>query len=224
MTIRDWSAEHRPREKLLSQGPACLSDEELLAIFLRTGFKGTSAIDLAGNLIRQFDGLRGLLEADQTACCAIKGLGPAKVAQLQAIMELARRYLGATLRRSQPINSPAGAREYLQATMRHLDHEVFKVIFLDTQHRVIASESLFSGTLNRAHVYPREVLKRALHHNAAAVIFAHNHPSGLAEPSKADQDITRELRTALQTIDVSVLDHFVVGDGITVSMAERGLI
>ncbi len=224
MAIREWSEEYRPREKLLAQGPSSLSDAELVAIFLRTGYKGTSAIALAADLIRRFDGLRGLLEVDHRTCCQVKGLGPAKAAQLQAIMELARRYLGTTLQRSHPISSPAEARLYLQATMRHLPHEEFKALFLDTRHRVIAVETLFTGTINRAQVYPREVVRRVLHHNAAAVIFAHNHPSGLAEPSRADEDITRELKKALQTVEVAVLDHFVVGDGTTLSMAEMGLL
>lgn len=212
-----------PREKLMALGPTALSDTELLALFIRTGFKGTTAQQLAAQLLERFGGLRGILELEARHYSDIKGLGPAKATQLQAIMELARRYLSVTYERTQAVHSPDQARTYLQATMRHLPYEAFRVIFLDSQHRVIASEVLFTGTLNQAQVHPREVIRRTLHHNAAAVILAHNHPSGAPEPSSADRQITQTLVSTLKTIDVSVLDHFIVGDGVTVSMAERGM-
>lgn len=224
MSIRDWPAAERPREKLLQRGPGALSDAELLAIFLRTGVQGKSAVDLARDLLGGFGSLRALLNADQRAFCAAAGLGTAKFAQLQAVLEMARRHLGETLKRGTPLSDPAASRRYLQARLRDLAHEVFACLFLDNRHRVIAFEELFRGTIDGASVHPREVVKRALAHNAAAVILAHNHPSGVAEPSAADRTLTRRLRDALSLVDIRVLDHFVVGDGDGVSFAERGLL
>lgn len=223
MAIKDWPADERPREKLLQRGPAALSDAELLAIFLRTGVAGKSAVDLARELLDDFGGLRPLLEADLPSFCAAKGLGKAKYAQLQAVLEMGRRHLDAQLRRGSALENPAHTIRYLSARLRHRPQEVFAALFLDNRHRVIAYEELFSGTIDGASVHPREVVRRALTHNAAALIFAHNHPSGVAEPSAADVAITRRLKEALALIDVRVLDHIVIGDA-AVSLAERGQI
>jgi DNA repair protein RadC len=222
MAITDWPNAERPREKLLSRGASALSDAELLAIFLRTGVRGRSAVDLARDILLQFDGLRGLLNADQTAFCAIAGLGTAKFSQLQAVLELARRHLAETLQRGDALCDPTTTRRYLSARLRDYPHEVFGCLFLDTRHRVIAFEELFRGTINGASVHPREVIRRALAHNAAAVILAHNHPSGVAEPSDADRQLTQRLQAALELVDVRVLDHIVIGDGESVAFAERG--
>ncbi|MGH8426437.1 MAG: RadC family protein [Gammaproteobacteria bacterium] len=224
MSIRDWPEGERPREKLLAHGAGALSNPELLAIFLRTGVRGKSALDLACELIEQHSGLRALFAADANEFSRIPGLGPAKYAQLQAVLELARRHLGEDLRRGEAITSPAKTREYLIAQLRDRPHEVFCCFYLDTRHRVIDFEELFRGTIDGASVHPREVVKKALAKNAAAVIFAHNHPSGVAEPSDADRRLTRRLTDALALVDVRVLDHFVVGEGDPVSFAERGLI
>lgn len=224
MTIRDWPAAERPREKLLQRGAEALSDAELLAIFLRTGVVGMSAVDLARQLISDFGGLRPLLAADCKNFCRHKGLGEAKYVQLQATLELGRRHLYATLQRGDALTSPDDTRRYLSARLRGYGHEVFAALFLDNRHRVIAFEELFSGTIDGASVHPREVVKRALSHNAAALILAHNHPSGVAEPSRADESITRRLREALALVEIRVLDHLIVGDGEIVSLAERGLI
>jgi DNA repair protein RadC len=222
MSIRDWPAAERPREKLLELGVASLSDAELLAIFLRTGVAGKSAVDLARHLLHRFDGLRGLLEADQQVFCRQLGLGPAKFAQLQAVLEMARRHFAETLRRESVLESPLAVRDYLKAMLRHELHEVFGCLFLDTKHRVLAFEALFQGSIDSTSVYPRQVVRRALAHNAAAVIFCHNHPSGVAEPSQADRILTHHLKEALELIDVRVLDHFIVGEGEPLSMAEYG--
>ncbi len=222
MAIRDWPLEERPREKLLQRGADALSDAELLAIFLRTGLPGCSAVQLARDLIQRFGGLRGLLGADETAFCAAPGLGRAKYAQLQAVLEISRRHLAETLQRESAFTSPDATRNYLSSRLRDYAHEVFAVLFLDNQHRLIAFEELFRGTLDSASVYPREVVKAALSHNAAALILAHNHPSGIAEPSQADRQITERLVRALALVDIRVLDHLVVGDGQPVSFAERG--
>jgi DNA repair protein RadC len=222
MSIRDWPAAERPREKLLELGVVSLSDAELLAIFLRTGVAGKSAVDLARHLLHRFDGLRGLLEADQQVFCRQLGLGPAKFAQLQAVLEMARRHLAETLRRESVLESPLAVRDYLKAMLRHELHEVFGCLFLDTKHRVLAFEALFQGSIDSTSVYPRQVVRRALAHNAAAVIFCHNHPSGVAEPSQADRILTHHLKEALELIDVRVLDHFIVGEGEPLSMAEYG--
>lgn len=222
MSIRDWPAAERPREKLLARGPEALSDAELLAIFLRTGVTGKSAVDLARDLLTDFGGLRALLAADRERFCRAAGLGEAKFVQLRANLEMARRHLGETLRRGNPLTDPDATRRYLIARLRDLPHEVFACLYLDNRHRVIAFEELFRGTLDGASVHPREVVKQALAHNAAALIFAHNHPSGVAEPSGADRLLTRRLREALDLVEIRVLDHFVVGDGYGVSFAERG--
>lgn len=224
LSIREWPEGERPREKLLARGAGALSDAELLAIFLRTGVRGKSALDLAQALIAEHGGLRGLLRADEPTFTRAQGLGKAKYAQLQAVLELASRHLGEGLQRGDAISSPAAMRDYLSARLRDLSHEVFVCLFLDTRYRIIRDEELFRGTLDGASVYPREVVKRALSLNAAAVIFAHNHPSGVAEPSAADRAITRRLVDALALVEVRVLDHFVVGEGAPVSFAERGLI
>lgn len=224
MSITDWPVDERPREKLLRRGPDALSDAELLAIFLRTGRQGLTAVDLARQLLREFGGLRALLESDAEAFTAHAGLGTAKYAQLQAIIAMARRHLWAELDRGQALSSPSDTRDYLAARLRHYDREVFAAVFLDNRHRVIAFEELFRGTIDGTSVHPREVVKRALALNAAALIIAHNHPSGVAEPSRADEAITQKLRDALDLVDVRLLDHFVVGDGVPVSLAERGLV
>ncbi|HEX7380636.1 MAG TPA: DNA repair protein RadC [Nevskiaceae bacterium] len=222
MAIRDWPAQDRPREKLLARGPAALTDAELLAIFLRTGVAGRSAVDLGRDLVSRFGGLRGLLSATREAFCAAEGLGPAKYAQLQAVLEMARRHLRESLPSRLPLRDPAAVRQFLSSQLRDLPHEVFAGLFLDNRHRVMSFETLAEGTLNAASVYPREVLKRALAINAGAVIFAHNHPSGVAEPSGADRSLTERLKQALALVDITVLDHFVVGDGAVTSFAERG--
>ena len=221
-SIRDWPASERPREKLLARGPAALSDAELLAIFLRTGVSGKSAVDLARELLLRFGGLRPLLEADRQQFCSHHGLGPAKFAQLQATLEMTRRHLQEQLQREDILENPACTRRYLTSRLRHLPHEVFACLFLDNRHRVIAFEELFRGTIDGASVHPREVVKHALHHNAAALILAHNHPSGVAEPSRADVQITRRLVAALGLVDIRVLDHLVIGDTEAVSLAESG--
>ena len=222
MSIRDWPAAERPREKLLELGAAALSDAELLAIFLRTGVAGQSAVELARRLLADFGSLRALLEADLPAFSAHLGLGPAKFAQLQAVLEMARRHLAERLRRDSALESPQAVRDYLKAQLRHEPHEVFGCLFLDTRHRVLAFEALFQGSIDGASVYPRQVVKRALAHNAAALILVHNHPSGVAEPSQADRLLTQRLKEALGLIEVRVLDHFVVGDGEPQSLAELG--
>lgn len=223
MGISDWSAAMRPREKLLLRGADALSDAELLAIFLRTGHSGRSAIQLAQQLLEHFQGIRGLLQADQASCCQIKGLGPAKYAQLQAVMELAKRCLDSELKRGQAITEPRHAARYLQAKLQALPYEAFLVVFLDNQHRVITSEELFRGTIDSAQVYPREVVRKTCQHNAAALLLAHNHPSGKAEASQADIDITRQLSQVLQGIDVRVLDHLIIAGEQILSLAEEGL-
>lgn len=222
MSIALWPEAERPREKLLARGPAALSDAELLAIFLRTGCAGQSAVDLARSLLSDFGGLRPLLEAGQPDFCRRKGLGTAKFTQLQAVLEMGRRHLSARLESGDSLTSPTLVRNYLSAQLRHRPSEVFAVLFLDNQHRLKSFEELFQGTIDGASVYPREVVKRALAHNAAAVILAHNHPSGVAEPSQADRRITERLKAALELVDIRVLDHMVVGDGEVVSFAERG--
>ncbi|MCU7851482.1 MAG: DNA repair protein RadC [Candidatus Thiodiazotropha sp. (ex Monitilora ramsayi)] len=224
MPITDWPIEERPREKLLQRGTASLSDAELLAIFLRTGVAGQTAVDLARSLLNEFGGLRQLLAADQQRFCQGRGLGLAKFAQLQAVLEMSRRYLQEQLIQTDTLSSPQETRRYLQAKLRHYPHEVFSCLFLDNRHRVICFEELFRGTIDGASVHPREVVKRSLEHNAAALILAHNHPSGVAEPSQADRQITAHLKQALALVDIRVLDHIVIGEGEPVSLAERGMI
>jgi len=222
MSIRDWPAAERPREKLLEHGSASLSDAELLAIFLRTGVSGKSAVDLARHLLNEFGSLRALLEADLEVFCRQLGLGPAKFSQLQAVLEMGRRHLAERLRRDSALESPQAVRDYLKSLLRHEPHEVFGCLFMDSKHRMLAFEVLFRGSIDSASVYPRQVVKRALAHNAAAVIFCHNHPSGICEPSQADRTLTQRLTEALDLIEVRVLDHFIVGDGEPLSMVEYG--
>ena len=224
MAIRDWPAAERPREKLLLRGAAALSDAELLALFLRTGRRGKSAIDVARLLLAQFGGLRALLAAESQQLQATPGVGVAKAAELQAIAELGRRQLEEPLRRGNALGSSSDAKDYLRSRLRDAQRELFCCLFLDQRHRIIALEELFAGTLNTAPVYPREIVKRALVLNAGAVIFAHNHPSGHAEPSEADRMLTLRLTEALATVEIRVLDHLVVGDRDVVSFSERGLL
>ncbi|KGY07481.1 hypothetical protein NM09_18380 [Vibrio caribbeanicus] len=213
-----------PREKLISHGPHALTDAELLAIFLRTGTKGMNVIELSDFLLKDFGSLRKLFGASKEEFCQHKGLGTAKYVQLQAVLELTQRYLSETLQRGDALTSPEQTKLYLSGLLRDKQREEFYVLYLDNQHRVIVGESLFQGTIDAASVYPREVVKRALEHNAAALILAHNHPSGVAEPSQSDRRITRRISDALALVDVRILDHFVVGDGEIVSFAERGWI
>lgn len=224
MAITDWPVAERPREKLLLQGPSSLSDAELLAIFLRTGCAGRSAVDLARELIQQFGSLRGLLEASKSDFCQCLGLGEAKYSQLQAAMEMARRHLTETLVREDVMNSALAAKQFVTAKLRHRHQEVFAVMHLDTQHRLLNYEELFFGTIDGATVHPREIVTRCIHHKAAAVILVHNHPSGVAEPSQADIRITERIQSALELIDVRVLDHLIVGDGEVTSLAQQGLL
>lgn len=222
MAIADWPEAERPREKLLERGAQSLSDAELLAIFLRTGCAGKSAVDLARELIQGFGSLRGLVAASQSQFCAAQGLGPAKYAQLQAVMEMAKRNLAEVLSRGDALRDPNQVRAFLKAQLRHQPNEVFCVLYLDAQHQLIRFDPLFFGTIDSAAVYCREVVRKCLEHNAAAVIFAHNHPSGVAEPSLSDRQLTERLVNALGLVDIRVLDHMVVGDRRVVSFAERG--
>ncbi|OGS92147.1 MAG: hypothetical protein A2Z95_00565 [Gallionellales bacterium GWA2_60_18] len=224
MAITDWPEGERPREKLLTRGAASLSDAELLAIFLRTGVTGKSAVDLARELLARFGSLTQLFAAGEAEFCAVHGMGQAKYAQLQAVLEMARRALQEEIKSGDALNSPRAVRDYLRLLLGGRQQEVFMVIFLDSQHRVVAAEELFHGTLTQTSVYPREVVKRALAHNAAALILAHNHPSGVAEPSQSDRMLTDALKQALGLVDVRVLDHFVVTAGQTLSFAEQGLL
>jgi DNA repair protein RadC len=224
MAITDWPMLERPREKMLQRGPASLSDAELLAIFLRTGVRGKSAVDLARELLVRCGSLGALFAAKRAELTSLPGLGDAKFSQLQAVLEMARRALAETLRSSDALSSPGAVRDFLRLTLASRDHEVFLAVMLDAQNRVLACEELFRGTLTQTSVYPREVVKCALARNAAAVIFAHNHPSGLAEPSHADEVLTQALKQALALVDIKVLDHFIVAGGSALSFAERGLI
>jgi DNA repair protein RadC len=222
MTITHWPADERPREKLLARGAEALGDAELLAVMLRTGIRGLDAVALSRKLLTDFGGLRGLFGAAHRDLLAAPGIGSGKACVLTACMELARRHLAEELRRGDAMLSPTDSAAYLKAKLRDYPYEVFAVLFLDTRHRPIAFEELFRGSIDGAAVYPREVVRRALNHNAAAIIVAHNHPSGVAEPSEADRLITRRLQDALALIEVRVLDHLVIGDGDPVSMAARG--
>jgi len=224
MTIADWPVDDRPREKLLAKGPAALSDAELLAIFLRIGVSGKSAVDLARELLARFGSLSALCAASEQELCRLPGVGRAKFAQLQAVIEMARRALREKLATGNALNSPSAVRDYLRLKMQSLPHEVFVAMFLDAQNRVIETEELFRGTLTQTSVYPREVVKRALHHNAGAVILAHNHPSGVAEPSHADETLTQALKQSLALVDIRVLDHFIVAGSSVLSFVERGLL
>jgi DNA repair protein RadC len=224
MSLRHWPATERPREKLLRQGAAALSEAELLAIFLQSGPRGLTALDLARELLGEFRSVRGLLTAERERLCRVRGLGEAKYALLQASLELARRHYSESMSSGPALGNPRATREFLRARLRDLGHEVFCCLFLDNRHRVICFEEVFRGTIDGASVHPREIVKLALARNAAAVILAHNHPSGVAEPSQADELITARLREALGLVDIRVLDHFVVGDVQCVSFAERGLL
>src|SRR5690606_17448866 len=222
MAITDWPAAERPREKLLARGAHALSDAELLAIFLRTGVTGKTAVDLARELLENFGGLRPLLEADSKHFCAAHGLGSAKYAQLQAVLEMARRHLQETLQAGDALTSPHLTRRQPRLQLQHEIREVFAGLYLCNQQRLLAYEAIAHGTIDTAAIYPREVLQRCLQQRAAAVIFAHNHPSGIAEPSQSDRRLTERLRDALALVDIRVLDHIVVGDGTCTSFAERG--
>jgi DNA repair protein RadC len=224
MPLHHLPADARPREKLLARGSAALADSELLALLLRTGLPGVDVMQRAEQLLQQFGGLPGLLRAGDAQLKGIKGLGPAKRAELAAVLELARRVLAQQLTQAPVFESPQGVKDYLALHMGGLQHEEFMVLFLDTRHRLLAARTLFRGTLDHTSVHPREVAREALALGAGAVILAHNHPSGIAEPSQADELITTRLREALALVDIRVLDHIVVGDGVCVSFAERGLL
>jgi DNA repair protein RadC len=224
MVLKDIPAAARPREKLLALGPAALADAELIALLLRTGLPGLSVLQLAQQLLDAFGGLGGLLHAGANDLKRVKGLGPAKRAEITAVMELARRSLAQELAERAVLTSPQQVKDFLQLKLAHLGHEVFAVLFLNAQHQLVELEEMFRGTLTQTSVYPREVVKRALELQASAVILAHNHPSGVAEPSRADEYLTQTLKAALQLVDVRVLDHLVVGRAGVVSFAERGLL
>jgi DNA repair protein RadC len=223
MAISDWPLEDRPRERLLALGAAALSDAELLAVLLRSGVRGRSAVDLGRDLLQQFGSLTRLLE-EGPARAELKGLGQAKRAQFAAAIELARRSIKEELKAGAALTSPAAVRDYLRLAIGGRPHEVFICIWLDAQHRVIKFDEPFRGTLTQTSVYPREVVKMALQTNAAAVIFAHNHPSGVAQPSQADELLTHNLRDALALVEVKVLDHFIIAGNQAISFAERGLL
>ena len=236
MSLKDLPTDAQPREKLLARGAQALADAELLAILLRTGIVGKGVLQLAQELLDPpasdgsggvgggFGGIGGLLQASSSDLSRIKGLGPAKCAELIAVMELARRALAQQLRTREVFDSPNAVKHYLQLHLAHKPHEVFAVLFLDSQHRLLALEEMFRGTLTQTSVYPREVVLRALHHHAAAVVLAHNHPSGSVQPSRADEALTQTLKSALALVDVRVLDHIVVAPGQALSMAEQGLV
>jgi DNA repair protein RadC len=224
MSITQWPEDERPRERLLKQGAAALSDAELVAIFLRVGVKGKSAVDLARDLVAQFGSLNGLFSASEQDLCAVHGMGQAKYVQLQAVLEMAKRALVEDIKLTDALASPKAVRDYLKLTLARLPHEVFVAVFLTSQNRVIEVEEIFRGTLTQTSVYPREIVKLALAHNAASVIFAHNHPSGEPHPSQADRALTKTLAEALALIDVSVLDHFIVAPGASLSFAEQGIL
>lgn len=232
MNLRDLPTDMLPREKMRTRGPSALSDTELLALLLRTGLPGKNVLQLAEELLTSggdaaatgFDGIAGLLHAAPEALCRVKGLGPAKRAELQAVLELARRALAQQLRQRDAFASPQAVKQYLQLHLAARAHEVFAVLFLDSQHRLLAMEEMFRGTLSQTSVYPREVVLRALHHHSAAVVLAHNHPSATVQPSRADEVLTQTLKSALALVDVRVLDHVIVGTGQALSMAERGLL
>lgn len=237
MPLKDLPTDAQPREKLLARGPSALADAELLAILLRTGMAGKGVLQLAEELLSApttcpttggpsggFGGIAGLLHTSSADLNRIKGLGPAKCAELVAVMELARRALAQQLRQREAFDSPDAVKHYLQMHLAHKGHEVFAVLFLDSQHRLLALEELFRGTLTQTSVYPREVVLRALHHHAAAVVLAHNHPSGSVQPSRADEALTQTLKTTLALVDVRVLDHIIVAPGQALSMAEQGLV
>jgi DNA repair protein RadC len=224
MAITDWPSEQRPRERLIKFGPEVLSDAELLAVFLRVGVAGKSAVDLGRDMVSHFGSLNGLFSASLDDFSSINGLGPAKFAQLQAVLELARRALAEELQSGVALSSPQAVKQYLQLLLGRKAYESFVVLFLDVKNRLVACEELFKGTLTHTSVYPREVVKAALAHNAAGLILAHNHPSGVAQPSAADRALTQALKQALALVDVRVLDHFVVATDMVYSFAEHGQI
>src|ERR1700693_893072 len=224
MRIADWPEYERPRERLLRHGSAALSESELLAIFLRTGMGGKNAVELGRDLLTRFGSLQRLFSATLEEVSAVRGLGPAKYVQLQAVVEIARRALSEELGERDAMSSPRAVREFLQLSLGGRPHEVFVALFLDSQNRMLGSEELFRGTLTQTSVYPREVVKTALRYNAAGVILAHNHPSGVAEPSRADALLTQTLKQALSLVEIKTLDHFIVAGTRTVSFAERGLL
>jgi DNA repair protein RadC len=224
MSITQWPADERPRERLLKQGAAALSDAELVAIFLRVGVTGKSAVDLARDLVAKFGSLNGLFSASEADLCAVHGMGQAKYVQLQAVLEMAKRALVEDIKLTDALASPKAVRDYLKLTLARLPHEVFVAVFLTSQNRVIEVEEIFRGTLTQTSVYPREIVKLAIAHNAASVIFAHNHPSGEPNPSQADRALTKTLAEALALIDVRVLDHFIVAPGASLSFAEQGML
>ncbi len=224
MSIRDWPLEERPREKLLARGPSALTDAELLAVLLRTGTTRRSALDNARSLLQSFGSLRRIIAADRQRFCEQPGLGLARFAELQAALEIARRQYAEELRAGPVLTAPRATQDFLFAHIRDLGHEVFCCLFLDNRHRLLHFTELFRGTIDGTSVHPREIVKQALAHNCAAVIVAHNHPSGVAEPSRADELITHKIRDALALVDIRLLDHIVVGDGVAVSLAERGLV
>lgn len=224
MAITDWPAEHRPRERLIRDGAHSLSDAELLAVFLRVGVAGKSAVDLGRDMVQRFGSLNALFCASLEDFSSVNGLGPAKFAQLQAVVELARRALGEELKAGALLTSPTAVRQYLQLLLGRKSHEAFTVLFLDARNRLIATDEMFRGTLTQASVYPREVVKAALERNAASIIFAHNHPSGIADPSAADRSLTGTLQQALALVDIRVLDHFIVAGADVYSFAENGLL
>lgn len=224
MSIRHWPAGERPREKLLEIGAQALTEAELLAILLRSGTRGLSAIDIARGLLTEFGSLRDVLTASRERLCAARGIGPARYISLQAALELARRHYQQLMLAGSALTNPGATREFVRMRLRDLPHEVFCCVYLDNRHRVIRFVELFRGTIDGASVHPREVVKEALAHNAAAVILAHNHPSGIAEPSQADELITQRLTQALALVDIRVLDHLIIGDGVCESFSERGLL
>ncbi|GDX56513.1 UPF0758 protein [Comamonadaceae bacterium] len=232
MPLQDLPPDARPREKLLARGPGALSDVELLALLLRTGIKGKGVLQMAHELLQiksadnpnGFDGFAGLLHASANDLKGVKGLGPAKRAELLGVLELARRAMGQQLRERAVFATPEAVKHYLQLHLAAKAHEVFAVMFLDVQNRLLAMEELFRGTLTQTSVYPREVVLRALHHQASAVVLAHNHPSGTVQPSRADEHLTQTLKSTLALIDVRVLDHVIVAPGLALSMAEQGLL
>ena len=224
MAIRDWPLDERPREKLLARGAGALTDAELLAILLHSGIAGASALDLAKDILKNFASLRKLIAADRQKFCAQSGLGMARFAQMQAALEISRRQLTESLRAGPALSTPRATQDFLFSQIRDLEHEVFCCIYLDNRHRLIHFAELFRGTIDGASVHPREIVKQALQQNCAAVIVAHNHPSGIAEPSRADELITLKIKEALALVDIRLLDHIVVGDGVAVSLAERGLL
>jgi DNA repair protein RadC len=223
MSITNWPEAERPRERLIANGAQALSDAELLAIFLRVGVKGKSAVDLARELIGKFGSLHRLFSASREELTATHGMGEAKYVQLQAVLEMSKRALSEEIKQADALSNPRAVRDYLKITLARLPHEVFVAVFLTAQNRVIAVDELFRGTLTQTSVYPREIVKRALAHNAASVILAHNHPSGEATPSQADRALTKTLAEALALVDVRVLDHFIVAPGASLSFAEQGL-